>query len=148
MKTPSIQIQMITEDNVYFLDNVLDDVFDYPIQTDYLTPFITSPIHHLVVAMNDSQTIVGFVSYVDLYHPDKATQVFVNELSVHEDYQRLGIGSTLMNHVFEYAKDHAYYVWVATEMDNVGADTFYQQLNPHSRQDSFFYDWKIKKDRS
>ena len=148
MKPTSIQVQIINKSNVHLLNNVLDDVFDYPIQTDYLTPFLTSPTHHLLVAMNESQEIVGFVSFVDLYHPDKATQVFVNELSVHEDYQRQGIGSSLMNHVFEYANDHAYYVWVATEMENVDADKFYQQLKPHSRQDSYFYDWKIKKDRS
>ena len=148
MKTTSIQIQMITQDNVYLLDNVLDDVFDYPIKTEYLAPFLASSTHHLVVAINESQVIVGFVTFVDLFHPDKATQVFVNELNVHEDYHRQGIGSALMNHVFDYAKDHAYYVWVATEMENEAADKFYQQLKPHSRQDSYFYDWKIKKDRS
>lgn len=146
MKTTTIQIHFINETNIHLLDNVLDDVFDYPIQSDYLTPFLTSPTHHLVIAINEAQEVIGFVSFVDLFHPDKATQVFVNELSVHEDYQRHGIGSRLMNHVFEYANDHAYYVWVATEMENTGADAFYQQLSPNSRQDSYFYDWKINKD--
>lgn len=148
MKTTNIQYQTITTLNIHLLDNVLAEVFDYPIDPTYVANFLSSPIHHLVVAMNDTGEIIGFVSFVDLYHPDKATQVFVNELSVHEDYQRQGIGTALMNHVFQYATDHAYYVWVATEMENEDADTFYQKLTPDSRQDSYFYDWKIKKDRS
>ena len=148
MKAETIQYETITSSNVQLLKRVVDEVFDYPITETYLSPFVTSPTHHLVVAINEAQLVIGFVSFVEIFHPDKATQVFINELSVHETYQRRGIGSKLMNHVFEYAKDHAYYVWVATEMENEGADMFYQQLNPDSRQDSYFYDWKIKKDRS
>lgn len=148
MNDATMMYLIIDNTNLSVLDRVKEGVFDYPIQTDYLEPFLNSLTHHLLVAINEAHEVVGFVTFTDLFHPDKATQVFVNELSVHEDYQRRGIGTTLMNHVFRYAKEHAYYVWVATEMENEAADTFYQTLNPDSRQNSYFYDWKIKKDRS
>lgn len=148
MKNTNIAYQMINRTNTHLLDHVLEDVFDYPINTQFLSTFLDSPTHHLMVAINEAQEVVGFVTFTDLFHPDKDTQVFVNELSVHEDYQRRGIGTTLMNHVFAFAKEHAYYVWVATEMENQEADRFYQTLTPDSRQDSYFYDWHIKKDRS
>ena len=138
-----VRYEYITQSNQHLINNVLDDVFDYPIKSNSLKSFLNQKNHHLLCAFNDKNQLIGFVSFVELYHPDKDTQIFVNELSVHESYQRMKIGTYLMNQVFTYAKDQAYYVWVATEMDNVEAIDFYLSLEPKTSQKSVFFDWEI-----
>lgn len=139
----SIHYEYITQSNQNLMNNVVEDVFDYPIKNKSLKSFLNLNNHHLLCAFNDKNQVIGFVSFVEIYHPDKDTQIFVNELSVHESYQRMKIGTHLMNQVFAFAKDHAYYVWVATEMDNVEAINFYQSLKPKTSQKSIFFDWDI-----
>jgi len=146
MSSERIVLTSINQENKKILNHILEGVFDYTILSASLDNFLNSGTHHLIVALNESKVVVGFISYVDIFHPDKHTQVFINELSVHPSYQRLGIGTKLMRHAFRYAEKHAYYVWVATEMENHEADQFYQRLKPNSKQASWFYDWKVNQE--
>lgn len=138
-----IHYEYITQSNQHLMNNILEDVFDYPIKSNSLKSFLNQNNHHLLCAFNDKNQVIGFVSFVEIYHPDKDTQIFVNELSVRKSYQRMKLGTHLMNQVFDYAKDHAYYVWVATEMDNLEAINFYHSLEPKTIQKSVFFDWEI-----
>jgi hypothetical protein len=59
-----------------------------PIATDpVLTPqFLSDPRHHLAVAI-DEGWVVGMASAVHYVHPDKAPQLFINEVAVTPPYQ-------------------------------------------------------------
>ena len=139
----NIRYEYITQLNQHLMNNVSEDVFDYPIKSNSLKSFLNQNNHHLLCAFNDKNQVIGFVSFVEIYHPDKDIQIFVNELSVHISYQRMKIGTHLMNQVFAHAKDHAYYVWLATEVDNDEAIDFYHSLVPKTSQKSVFFDWEI-----
>lgn len=138
-----IRYEYINQFNQHLLHHVMEDVFDYPINSNHLRRFMNDNKHHLICAFNHKNQVIGFVSFVEIYHPDKPTQIFVNELSVSESYQRMKIGTHLMNQVFEYAKEHAYYVWVATELDNKEAISFYHSLKPKTSQKCLFFDWSM-----
>ena len=52
--------------------------------------------HHLLIAFEDERA-VGFVSGVEVTHPDKGTEMFLYELAVDEPFRRRGIGRALVD---------------------------------------------------
>ncbi len=50
--------------------------FDGPRRTVAATRFLTTEGHHILVA-DDSETAVGVVTGVELTHPDKGTELFL-----------------------------------------------------------------------
>jgi len=83
--------------------------------------FLADPNHHLFIAHADGRP-VGFVSGVELTHPDKGTEMFLYELAVDEGYRQRGIGSALSNALRDLAVELGCYdMWVLTDEDNDAA---------------------------
>lgn len=70
-------------------------LFDGPPRPDATAHFLTEPGHHMLLASRDDQP-VGFVTGVELTHPDKGTELMLYELSVDERFRRRGIGRDLV----------------------------------------------------
>jgi ribosomal protein S18 acetylase RimI-like enzyme len=66
-------------------------LFDGPARADATARFLAEGGHHLLVAYEDEHA-VGFVSGVEVTHPDKGTEMFLYELAVDEPFRRRGIG--------------------------------------------------------
>jgi ribosomal protein S18 acetylase RimI-like enzyme len=108
------------------------DLFDGPARPDWTTTFLQEPTHHLVVAL-EGDTPVGFISGVEVTHPDKGTEMFLYELATHEDHRRKGIARALIRALVERSRERGYYdVFVATEPDNAAAIATYRDagFNP------------------
>ena len=102
------------------------DLFDAPPTAAYTARFLSSEGHHLLVAAGDAGPI-GFISGVETTHPDKGTEMFLYELSVHPDHRRRGVGRTLVAALADLARDRGCYgMWVGTEADNVAALATYR----------------------
>ncbi len=83
--------------------------------------FLERPGHHLLLASRGSAAI-GFVSGVETIHPDKGTEMFLYELSVHESARRQGVGVALVAALERLARSRGCYgMWVLADADNDAA---------------------------
>ena len=92
--------------------------------------------HHLLIAYEDERA-VGFVSGVEVTHPDKGTEMFLYELAVDEAFRRRGIGRALVEHLAALARAAGCYgMWVVTDDDNEAARRTYEGTGgtPEPRQ--------------
>ncbi len=71
-------------------------LFDDAPDADATRRFLADPRHHLLLAYDERERPVGFVSGVELIHPDKGTEMFLYELGVDEPARRRGIGRALV----------------------------------------------------
>ena len=95
------------------------ELFDHPPTEAWTAKFLSSAGHHLLVAIGDDETPVGFASGVETTHPDKGTEMFLYELAVHPDHRRQGVGRSLVDSLAEVARSRGCYgMWVTTEPDN------------------------------
>jgi aminoglycoside 3-N-acetyltransferase I len=97
-------------------------LFDHEPTPDATRRFLATPTHHLLVAYGDAGEPLGFVSGVEMTHPDKGTEMFLYELGVDEAARRQGIGRALVEALSALARDRGCYgMWTATEPGNVAA---------------------------
>jgi aminoglycoside 3-N-acetyltransferase I len=78
-------------------------LFDAPPTEAWTSKFLSSQGHHLLIALDDRDTPIGFVSGVETTHPDKGTEMFLYELSVRDDQRRQGVGRSLVDRLAELA---------------------------------------------
>jgi ribosomal protein S18 acetylase RimI-like enzyme len=96
-------------------------LFDGPARDDAASRFLNDPNHHLLVADEDGVP-AGFVSGVEITHPDKGTEMFLYELAVDERFRGRGIGRALVTALAELACDKGCYgMFVLTDHDNRAA---------------------------
>ena len=102
------------------------ELFDAPPRDSWTAKFLASEGHHLLVALAGGGPI-GFVSGVETTHPDKGTEMFLYELSVHPDHRNRGVGRALVSALAELARARRCYgMWVGTEPDNTAALATYR----------------------
>ena len=120
-----IEIRHITLANAGLLGNVADDVFDLPVDPERLVRYAAAPGHLMLVAL-DGNLVVGQASAVIHYHPDKPTELYIDELGVSPRWQRRGIGRQLLDALLKIGRtEGCEEVWVGTEPENVAANTLY-----------------------
>jgi ribosomal protein S18 acetylase RimI-like enzyme len=101
-------------------------LFDEPARHEWASLFLAREGHHMLVAFIE-EAAAGFVSGVEMTHPDKGTEMFLYELSVAEEHRRLGVGRALVSALGQLAAERGCYgMWVGTEPDNVAAIATYQ----------------------
>jgi ribosomal protein S18 acetylase RimI-like enzyme len=102
-------------------------LFDAAPTDDWTARFLSSEGHHLLVAVDDDDTPIGFVSGVETTHPDKGTEMFLYELAVDTGHRNRGVGRTLVGALAELARTRGCHgMWVATEPDNAAAVATYR----------------------
>src|SRR5271154_4692638 len=101
-------------------------LFDGPARPDATARFLAEAGHHLLIAFEDGHA-VGFVSGVEVTHPDKGTEMFLYELAVDEPFRRRGIARALLQRLAEVAREAGCYgMWVVTDHDNEAARATYE----------------------
>ena len=101
-------------------------LFDEAVLPDATAQFLGSDRHHLLVAY-EGELSVGFVSGVEVTHPDKGTEMFLYELAVDERWRRRGIGRALVDELATVARAAGCYgMWVVTDEGNVAARATYE----------------------
>ena len=107
------------------LNNVAEGVFDNAIEPRWRDEFFADPRHHLVVAL-EGDVVVGMISSVNYVHPDKAPQLFINEVGVAPAYQRQGIAKQMIAAMLEHGRAlGCTEAWLGTEDDNTPANRLY-----------------------
>ena len=96
-------------------------LFDEKLRPDAVERFTSDPGHHLLLAI-DADAVVGFVSGVEMTHPDKGTEMFLYELGVDPESRNRGVGRSLVAALADVARDRGCYgMWVLTDDENPAA---------------------------
>ena len=125
--TTDPEFLLVDAGNAAVLQHVAPEVFDGAIDPRWTAEFIADARHHLIVAVDDG-VVVGMVSAVDYVHPDKAAQLWINELGVAPTHQRRGIGLALVQRMLAHGRSiGCTEAWVGTEVDNGAARSLYER---------------------
>ena len=81
----------------------ISHLFDDDVQIAATRRFLTSSGHHLLVA-NENAAAVGFVTGVEMTHPNKGTEMFLYELGVDENARNRGVGTALVAALADHAR--------------------------------------------
>lgn len=110
------------------LTKVEADVFDGPVQLRFVAEFLTDPRHHLAVAVK-SDTVIGFASAVHYVHPDKAPELWINEVGVAPAHRHRGLGKKLLQSLFRLGENlGCREAWVLTDRSNAPAQRLYASV--------------------
>lgn len=101
-------------------------LFDGPATPEATARFLEEAGHHLLIAFEDDRA-VGFVTGVEVTHPDKGTEMFLYELAVDDGSRRQGVGRGLVEQLAALARAAGCYgMWVVTDDDNSAARATYE----------------------
>ena len=107
--------------------------------------FLAEPTHHLLIAYDPAERAIGFVSGVEMTHPDKGTEMFLYELGVEQPARGQGVGRSLVAHLAALARERGCYgMWVLTEPDNVAAQRTYERAGAAAEPLSAMFEWSFR----
>lgn len=106
--------------------------------------FLAEDGHHLLVAY-DGPAAVGFVSGVEMTHPDKGTEMFLYELAVAETHRWRGIGVRLVRGLRDLARERGCYgMWVLADRDNQAAMATYAAAGASEEGAETMLSWDLR----
>lgn len=124
----NIEIRTLQSGDEAFLSKVAPGVFDNPIDPALTAEFLADDRHHLIVAVDD-EVVVGFASGVHYIHPDKAPELWINEVGVAPAYRCRGIGTSVLKQLLEVGRAlNCNAAWVLTDQGNRAAMSLYAAL--------------------
>lgn len=117
-------------------------LFDDAVTVEGARDFVSRPGHVLLLASAADGTGIGFVSGVEMRHPDKAPEMFVYELGVDPAWRRQGVARGLVLALRDEAlRRGCTGMWTGTEHDNVAALATYRSLGATVDDASVFITW-------
>ncbi len=119
-------------------------LFDEPVQGPWVARFLGQAGHHLCLASVSARP-AGFVSGVEMTHPDKGTEMFLYELGVDEVFRGRGIGTALVEALADRARALGCTgMWVLTERDNEAAMATYRRAGAAEESDQVMLGWPFE----
>jgi aminoglycoside 6'-N-acetyltransferase I len=126
MAEKSIEIRRLGEGDAVILDHVADEVFDEPVDHRRVATYLGEPNHLMLVALSGGE-VVAQVAAVIHRHPDKPTELYIDEVGVAPAFQRQGLARQMLNEMFAIGKAAGCEeAWVGTELDNEPARRLYE----------------------
>ncbi|HSB55635.1 MAG TPA: GNAT family N-acetyltransferase [Gemmatimonadales bacterium] len=122
----SFEIRILGPADTAVLTRVAEDVFDHPVDPALAETFLADPRHHLAVAI-DRGVVVGFASGVHYIHPDKAAELWINEVAVAPTHHGQGIGKAVVHALLVAGRQAGCReAWVLTDDQNKAALNLYR----------------------
>ena len=123
-----LEIIRLSPDNAGLLDRIAEDVFDEPVRPDRLAAYLADPGHIMLVAVSDG-IVIGQCAAIVHRHPDKVTELYIDEVGVTPAVQRKGIARAMVERMLAIGKELGCgEAWVGTEPDNLPARGLYERL--------------------
>lgn len=122
----NVTIKRVLASDADLFDRVAADVFDEPVVPARLAAYLATPGHLMIVAVKDDE-IVGQTAAVIHRHPDKATELYIDEVGVTPSLHRQGIARRMLTEMLAWGQELGCgESWVGTETDNVPARGLYE----------------------
>ena len=100
--------------------------FDYQVIAEETRRFLADERHHLLLGYVDDRP-AGFVSAVEIFHPDKRAELFLNEIGVIDEERRRGVARALIEELKRLGHERGCgNIWVLTDEDNAAAMGLYR----------------------
>jgi ribosomal protein S18 acetylase RimI-like enzyme len=120
-------------------------LFDKPLLSAATAAFLASDDHYFILALLDGEP-AGFISGVEMIHPDKGTEMFLYELGVAEEARRQGVGTALVRALADLARERGCYgMWVLTDADNDAAQGTYRKAGAGSATANTMLEWRFER---
>jgi ribosomal protein S18 acetylase RimI-like enzyme len=127
-RSTDFEILRLSPENAAVLDRVADEVFDEPVRPERLAAYLAEPGHVMLVALV-GKIVVGQCAAVVHRHPDKVTELYIDEVGVAPAFQRKGIARAMVERMLAIGKELGCgEAWVGTEPDNMPARGLYEGL--------------------
>jgi ribosomal protein S18 acetylase RimI-like enzyme len=121
----NIRIRRLTLGDAAILHRVAVDVFDEPVNAKRLAAYLAEPGHLMIVALAGDEVVAQCAAVIHR-HPDKPTELYIDEVGVAPAFQRQGIARQLLDEMFALGKAlGCEEAWVGTEHDNYPARRLY-----------------------
>jgi ribosomal protein S18 acetylase RimI-like enzyme len=121
----SLELRILQPRDVDVLVNVAPGVFDRPLVPQLVTEFLSDSRHHLAVAV-DRGVVVGIASGVHYIHPDKPSELWINEVAVAPSHQGKGVGKAVVETLLQHGRSlGCREAWVLTNRSNQAAMRLY-----------------------
>jgi ribosomal protein S18 acetylase RimI-like enzyme len=121
----SAEVRVLTPADAPLFERIADGVFDHGVQERLVSEFLNDSRHSLAVAIADG-LIVGMASGVRYIHPDKPSELWINEVGVSPDYRRQGLARRIVDALLaEGRRQGCREAWVLTDADNGPARALY-----------------------
>jgi len=118
-------------------------LFDGPARPEATARFLAEPGSHLLVAYVDDEP-AGFVSGVEVTHPDKGTEMFLYELAVDEAHRRRGYARALVEALGALAGERGCVgMFVFVDDDNEAGRAAYRSAGGTEASRPFMVDWSF-----
>jgi aminoglycoside 6'-N-acetyltransferase I len=122
----NVEIRRLYLGDDALVKRIAEDVFDEPVRPDRLAAYLASPGHFMIVALADG-IVVGQCAAVIHRHPDKVSELYIDEVGVSPAFQRQGIARKMLDAMFALGREQGCgEAWVGTEPDNVAARALYE----------------------
>lgn len=124
----AVQIKQVGPGDEALFDRVAEEVFDEPVNPQRLRAYLAEPGHLMLVAVDDG-LIVAQCAAVVHRHPDKVTELYIDEVGVSPEWQQRGIARRMLDRMFALGKTLGCgEAWVGTEPENIPARRLYKNL--------------------
>ncbi len=123
MSLSAIRTQRVQPGETELFRHVAPEVFDEPVQADRLRAYLAQPTNLLLLAIEQlpdgRKLVVGQCAAVLHQHPDKPTELYIDELGTAATHRRRGIGRLLSREMLAWGREHGCQSgWLGTELDN------------------------------
>ena len=122
----NVEIRRLYAGDDALVKQIAEDVFDEPVRADRLTAYLAAPGHFMIVALSEN-VVVGQCAAVIHRHPDKVSELYIDEVGVSPAFQRQGIARKMLDAMFMIGREQGCEeAWVGTEPGNVAARSLYE----------------------
>ena len=123
------------------------DVFDEPIHPERLAAYLREPGHLMILAF-DGSLVVGQCAAVIHRHPDKVTELYIDEVGTAGTHLRQGIATRMVEAMFAWGRElGCREAWLGTELDNVEANGLYAKVGG-TPEHMHYYEFKLQDGRT
>lgn len=138
-----VEIRQVRAEDAALLERVADDVFDAAIDPARLAAYLADPGHLMLVALQAGEVVGQLRAMVHL-HPDRAPELYLDNLGVTPRLQRRGIARRMLAAMLEIGRSlGCEEAWVGTETDNEAARGLYRGFKPREEEPFSLYLYRL-----
>ncbi|HEV2516934.1 MAG TPA: GNAT family N-acetyltransferase [Devosia sp.] len=137
-----IQIKRMQPGDELDIAEVAPDVFDEPIHPERLEAYLLEPGHLMLLAF-DNGVVVGQCAAVIHRHPDKVTELYIDEVGTASTHLRQGIATRMVEAMFAWGRElGCREAWLGTELDNLEANGLYTKVGGKGEK-MIYYEFEL-----